>query len=111
MLALNGGLGYLSERHLAGSNLSSGVWSADYSFKLKLSESADLSDDARVVGVFERGADWRVTHTIAATARLTGAFALKVSNDVRYVNLPVTGFESTDRITSVALVAKLTSGR
>ena len=32
--------------------------------------------------------------------------SLKVSNVIRYVNAPVEGFETTDTITSVALVAK-----
>jgi putative salt-induced outer membrane protein YdiY len=38
------------------------------------------------------------------TAAIASAFSLKVSNIVRYANEPVPGFESTDTITSVALV-------
>jgi putative salt-induced outer membrane protein YdiY len=33
-------------------------------------------------------------------------FSLKVSNTIRYVNQPVPGFQTTDTITAVALVAK-----
>jgi putative salt-induced outer membrane protein YdiY len=37
---------------------------------------------------------------------VTTLFSLKVSNAVRYVNAPAEGFETTDTITSIALVAK-----
>jgi putative salt-induced outer membrane protein YdiY len=33
-------------------------------------------------------------------------FSLKLSHDVKVNNSPVAGFEKTDRLTSVALVAK-----
>jgi len=50
--------------------------------------------------------DWRYANTLALTAKVTTLFSLKVSNTIRYVNLPVVGFTSTDAVTAIALVAK-----
>jgi putative salt-induced outer membrane protein YdiY len=47
-----------------------------------------------------------VANTASVTAKLTTVFSLKVSNVVRYVHEPVVGFETTDTLTSIALVAK-----
>ena len=55
---------------------------------------------------FAESSDWRTANIVALTAKLTTLLSLKVSNTVRYVNAPVAGFEKTDSITSVALVAK-----
>ena len=52
------------------------------------------------------GENWRLDNTLALVAKINTIFSLKVSNVVRYVNAPVEGFETTDTITSVALVAK-----
>jgi putative salt-induced outer membrane protein YdiY len=41
---------------------------------------------------------------IALTARIVSVFSLKVSNQLRFVDEPVPGFERTDSITSAALV-------
>jgi hypothetical protein len=54
---------------------------------------------------FDDASDWR-TANIAAVTKLTSVLALKLSNTVRYVHAPVIGFENTDTITSIALVAK-----
>ena len=52
------------------------------------------------------GRDWRYANAVALTAKVTTIFSLKVSNTIRYVNLPVVGFKNTDSITAIALVAK-----
>ena len=43
---------------------------------------------------------------LSLAAKISTIFSLKVSNVIRYVNEPVAGFETTDMITSAALVAK-----
>ena len=52
------------------------------------------------------GDDWRYANVITLTAKVTTLFSLKLSNTIRYVNLPVFGFKNTDAVTAVALVAK-----
>jgi len=104
-LSLDGGLGYLDESRVAGDDVSSAIWLTGATYKLKLSETAELTDDLRLLGTFDQGDDWRLTHSIAVTARLTTLLSLKVSNTLRYANFPPAGFKKTDTTTAIALVA------
>jgi hypothetical protein len=47
----------------------------------------------------------------ALTVKVLSIFSLEVSNTYRFVNQPVGGFEATDTITSIALVAKFSTRR
>ena len=105
-LRLDAGLGYANEQRSTGDDLSTAIASFGAGYKLRLSESAEFTDEGRMVLSLSDGADWRVENVAALTARLTGVFALKVAHTVRYVNAPAATFEKTDTITSVALVAK-----
>jgi putative salt-induced outer membrane protein YdiY len=106
-LSADVGIGYLNEQRLTGDDVSSAIYSAGTSYRLKLSETSELADDLGFVGTFARAEDWRLMHTIAITAKLTDIFSLKASNNIRYSNFPAPGFEKTDVITSVALVLTL----
>lgn len=57
-------------------------------------------------GQYDYARDWRIGHVAALTTRVHSILSLKVSHTTRYVNFPPPGFEKTDTITSVALVAK-----
>jgi putative salt-induced outer membrane protein YdiY len=103
-LTADAGIGYLNESRVAGADISSATYLAGATYKLKLSDTADLTDDLRVLGVFDNTDDWRVVHTIALTARLTSVLSLKVSNLLRHANFPPPGFKKTDTTTAVALV-------
>lgn len=99
------GFGYLNEHRLTGTNVSSATYNGGSVYKLKLSDTAALSDEARLLGAFNNSSDWRLAHTIALTAKLTTVLSLKVSNVIRYAHFPPPGFKTTDSTTSVALVA------
>ncbi|HEY7449537.1 MAG TPA: DUF481 domain-containing protein [Vicinamibacterales bacterium] len=105
-LDLEAGLGWANEVRVVGETQSSAQAFAGAFYKLAISETAELSDQVRFAASLADGADWRFDNTIALTAKLTTVFSLKVSTLVRYVNEPVPGFETTDTLTSVALVAK-----
>jgi putative salt-induced outer membrane protein YdiY len=75
-------------------------------YTLKISNTAEISDDGRFVFSLSEGDDWRLANIAGITAKLTTVFSLKLSNTVRYVNAPALGFEKTDTITAIALVAK-----
>jgi len=75
-------------------------------YRWKLSPTAELAENARFTGLFDRTSDWRVGQALAITARLTAVFSLKASNTVRYANAPVQGFKHTDTKTAIALVAR-----
>jgi putative salt-induced outer membrane protein YdiY len=105
---VDAGIGYLSERRLAGEDVSSGAYLAGTGYKLKISDTAELSDDLRLSGIFSQGDNWRLEHSIAVTTRVAAGLSLKVSHAIRYANFPPPGFKKTDAILSVALVAKFT---
>jgi putative salt-induced outer membrane protein YdiY len=105
-LDLEAGLGWANEVRVIGETESSAQAFAGAFYKLTISETAELSDELRFAASLANSGDWRFDNTIALTAKLTTVFSLKVSNLVRYVNEPVPGLETTDTLTSVALVAK-----
>jgi putative salt-induced outer membrane protein len=105
-LDVDAGFGYANEQRSAGDDLSAAQAFAGAIYKLRISETADISDEARFSASLAEGEDWRFANTAAVTAKLTTAFSLKLSNVVRYVNDPATGFEKTDSLTSMALVVK-----
>ena len=47
-----------------------------------------------------------VTTAFALTAAMSRVFSLKLSHDLKFNNAPVAEFEKSDRLMSVALVAK-----
>lgn len=100
------GGGFASDKQVAGSGKSTAIASAGALYKWKVSETADFSEEARYVGAVPDGGDWRYTNAAAIAAKISTLLSLKVSNSVRFVNRPVTGFHDTDVQTAVALVAK-----
>jgi len=105
-LTVEGGLGYANEQRLFEDDISTATAFAGAGYKLKLSENADISDDARFTFSLSDGDDWRFNNILAINAKLVGILSLKASNIVRYVHKPVFGFDPTDTITSIAIVAK-----
>jgi putative salt-induced outer membrane protein len=104
-LSADAGLGYLNEQRLAGEDVSSGTYSGGAAYKLKFSETAELTDELRLLGTFDNADDWRLSNTIAVTAKLTTMFSMKFSSTIRHLNFPTPGFTGTDTVTSVAFVA------
>jgi putative salt-induced outer membrane protein YdiY len=100
------GGGYATDQRTAGTGKSTAIASAGAIYKWKISETADFTEDSRFVGAVPDGADWRLTNVASVAAKISTGLSLKVSNTIRHVNVPVTGFLKTDVQTSVALVAK-----
>ena len=109
LLVADAGIGYANEQRVIGDDLSTAVWNAGLGYRLKLSENAEITDDLRFNQSFPDAGDWRLANIAAVTAKLTTILSLKLSNTVRYVHEPVAGFETTDTITAIALVAKFQS--
>lgn len=105
-LIVDAGLGYANEQRLLGPNLSTATLGAGGIYTLKISNTSDLIQDGHFVFSLSDGSDWRYANAVALTAKVTTVFSLKLSNTIRYVNLPVLGFKSTDAVTAIALVAK-----
>jgi putative salt-induced outer membrane protein len=105
-LTVDGALGYAHEGPVLGFARSNGIVTTGARYTLKISDTAELNDDTRLVFSLADGHDWRVASVAGVTAKLTTRLSLKCSNTIRFVNEPVLGFERTDTITAVALVAK-----
>jgi putative salt-induced outer membrane protein len=105
MLQAEGGLGYLNEQRLTGDDISSAVYSFGSNYKLKVSATAELTDEIRFLGTFDNGDDWRFAHVIGLTVAINTTFSLKASSALRFANFPPPGFEKTDTTTAIALVA------
>ena len=105
-LTVDGGVGYAHESRVSAPDLSTPTLPTGALYTFKLSETADISDDARFVFSLSQGDDWRFANVASVTAKLTTLLALKLSNTVRFVNAPVPGFQKTDTITAIAMVAK-----
>lgn len=105
-LVVDGLLGYANEQRLLDDDISTATAGAGGVYILKLSENAQVTEDAHFNFSLSDGADWRFTNIAGVTAKLTTRFSLKVANTIRYVNEPALGFDSSDMITAVALVAK-----
>ena len=99
------GIGYINEHRVVGDDISSATFAAGTDLRVKLSETANLTDEVRFTSILENSDDWRVAHTIAVSAKLTTVLSLKVSNQVRFANFPPPGFKKTDTTTAVAVVA------
>ncbi len=105
-LVVDGSLGYANEQRLLDDDISTATAGMGGVYILKLSENAQVTEDAHFNFSLSDGGDWRFTNIAGVAAKLTTLFSLKVTNTVRYVNEPALGFDSTDMITAVALVAK-----
>jgi len=70
-----------------------------------LSKTADLTDAAIATAALNDGDAWRFSNAFALTAAMSRVFSLKLSHDLKFNNTPVAGFEKSDRLMSVALMA------
>lgn len=103
-LVADAGVGYTNERR-SGADVSRALVLGGGSYRLKVSESADVGDELRIDLLFDEPSNWRVANAADVTSRLTRIFSLKVSNTLRIANRPPPGFDRVDTITAVALVA------
>jgi hypothetical protein len=74
-------------------------------YTLKISDTSEVTEDGHFVFALSDGSDWRYTNAVALTAKVSAVFSLKLSNTIRYLNLPVAGFKNTDAVTAFALLA------
>ena len=107
----DGSIGYLKEFRLGEPNVSSMAYSSRLAQTWKISPTADLKDELRVLGRFDEGEDWHIGHIIELSAKLTNLFSLKVAHTIQHANRPIIDLsgvprKATDTTTSVALVMK-----
>lgn len=103
---VDGGLGYSHENRVTGDDLSFALANFGAGYKWQISKTADLTDAALLTASLDEGEDWRFGNALALTAAISSIFSLKASYELKHVNAPVPGFEKTDTLTSIALVAR-----
>jgi putative salt-induced outer membrane protein YdiY len=105
-LRLDTGLGYLYEEqpddHFDSLTLSLGA-----AYRLAISSTSELTYEPRFLLPFADTAAWKFNQNVALAAALNSILSLKLSHTVRYSADPPEGFETTDTIMSISIVAKL----
>jgi putative salt-induced outer membrane protein YdiY len=96
----------MNEQRVLGDDLSTAVLDLGSRYTWKFSGNAEFTDELRFNQSFSDGDDWRLGHIASVSAKLATHFSMKFTHAIRYRHAPPVGFESTDTITSVALVAK-----
>ena len=97
-------LGYLNESRTTGTTLTTPTAGTGARYKLRLSDTSDLTEDVLFSFDLKDEGTWRVNQALALTAAVVSILSVKISNVIRFVDEPVPGFEQTDAITSAALV-------
>ena len=103
-LTVDGGVGYEHQDILAEESENTMIGTSGVGYRWEISRTSALAEDFRYVQSFETGEDYKFDQSITLTAAITSVLSLKIGNIIRYSNQPVPGFETTDTISSVALV-------
>jgi|GEM_PF-2059232 len=107
-IRFEGGAGFLNEEYFPFTDTSRtfGVGTAGMGFRLKISDTADLTDDILWVDPFNDGSDWRINNVGAISSRMTKVLSLKVSQNTLYRKHAVASHNGTDNYTTAAIVLK-----
>jgi putative salt-induced outer membrane protein len=105
-LRLDGGLGYLNEVR-PDDSLDSATFSAGALYKLVISPTAEFKYEPRYLATLNETDAWKFDQIAALSVSINSVLALKASHTIRYSAAPPVGFETTDTIMAVSLVAKM----
>jgi putative salt-induced outer membrane protein YdiY len=107
-LRLDAGLGYLYEhRPEPDDHFDSATLSLGAGYKLDLSSTSQLTYGPRFLLTLADIDAWRFDQDAALSLAINTLLSLKVSHTLRYSAEPPEGFETTDTIMAVSLVAKM----
>ena len=104
-LRLDSGLGYLYEKR-PDENFDSLTLSAAALYRYEISKSSDFTYEPRFLLTLADVGAWKYDQAAALTLAISNMFSLKLAHTIRYSAKPPEGFETTDTITAVSLVAK-----
>jgi putative salt-induced outer membrane protein len=105
-LRLDAGLGYLHEER-PDQDLDSATLSLGAGYRLEISPTSEFTYEPRYLLPFSDTGNWKFNQDVALKVGLNTFLSLKVSHTLRYSADPPEGFEQTDRILAVSLVAKV----
>ncbi len=105
-LRVDAGVGYLNEQR-PDDTFNSATLSLAAEYRLAVSANSEFTYDPRFLQPLAEADTSRFEHTAALTVALNTLLSLKLSHILRYSAEPPIGFEKTDSITAVSLVAKV----
>jgi putative salt-induced outer membrane protein YdiY len=105
-LRLDGGLGYLYEREPDG-HFDSASGSLGALYRLAMTATSELTFEPRYILTFADTGAWKYDQAAALNVALNTILSLKLSHTIRYAAEPPEGFETTDTITAVSIVARI----
>ena len=105
-LRLDAGLGYLYEQR-PDDDFDSATASLGAAYRFNISDTSDFTYEPRFLLPFAEAGAWRFDQNAALTVALNSVLALRLAHTLRYSAEPPEGFEKTDTIMAVSLVAKL----
>lgn len=106
LLRVDGGVGYLTEQG-PGDTLESATLSGAALYRIAISETAEFKYEPRYLLTLADNDAWKFDQVAALTVSINSILALKASHTIRYSASPPEGFETTDTIMAVSLVAKM----
>ena len=105
-LRLDMGLGYLYER-LPDEHFDSATLALGAAYRFIISAASDFRYEPRFLLPFVDPDAWKFNQDASLDVALTSILSLKLAHTLRYSNEPPPGFETTDTIMAVSLVAKV----
>jgi putative salt-induced outer membrane protein YdiY len=105
-LRLDAGLGYLHESR-PDEDLDSATLSLAARYRLAISSTAEFIYEPRFLLPISETDAWKFDQDVALVVGLNSFLSLKLAHTLRYSADPPTGFDTTDRIMAVSLVAKV----
>lgn len=105
-LRWDGALGYLSEQG-PDDSLNSATLSTGALYSVAISETAEFKYEPRYLLTLNESDFWKFDQIAALAVSINSVLALKASHTIRYSASPPLGFETTDTIMAVSLVAKM----
>jgi putative salt-induced outer membrane protein YdiY len=105
-LRLDAGLGYLNEKRPLDS-LDSATISTGALYRVAISPTAEFKYEPRYLLTVNESDAWKFDQIASLGVSINSILALKASHTIRYSAAPPIGFETTDTIMAVSLVAKM----
>ena len=105
-LRFDAGLGYLYENNPDG-HFDSATLSTAAGYRLAISETTELLYQPRFLLPLVDAGAWKFDQDIALTVAMNTILSLKLAHTLRYSAEPPEGFNRTDRILAVSIVAKM----
>ena len=106
-LTFEGGVGYTAEDRIEEETLRFATGTGTARYVWQIATGSEFREEVAFISDLSEADNWRAGIAAALSVAINRLLSLKVSNDVEYRNLPVTGFERTDVRTSAAVVLTL----